>query len=370
MSGTTVRKMALASLMSILLLMGVSSSFAVGEYTAAHLLELYDKARADLLNMLAAYGGGTGAENLTENLTGTVTVTEPLNSTLTLNETSIELEAGSGEGGETPHCADIYSKVMSYVQLADQYAEAAKASLSAGNYKLAATQALKALNIIGEIYVRLSICLGTQSGLTSEEMDLSASGNESMPLKATGNLTVNATLNYTHTHMAPGLLSAILRHEIRLSRLKATIQAAEDSGMNVSDAWDLASKVEETLDEAKELTLSGDANGAARLLAEANKLMAEIVKILKTSSAVAIEHRKRHSANENGTNISVSEEMNKTNKTKEMNKTKTERGKNPVTPPGWEKKDHDKGTPPTETERGKGHGNHGKGHQENEGGES
>ncbi|MEM3691853.1 MAG: hypothetical protein QXS61_05170, partial [Candidatus Korarchaeum sp.] len=92
--------------------------------------------------------------------------------------------------------------------------------------------------------------------------------------------------------VAPGLLVAILRHEVRLARLNAIIARAENASLNVSVAKDLSDQAAQLLEEARAQALAGNANAAAQLMAEANKIMAQIVKLLKMSSSNAIKTKK------------------------------------------------------------------------------
>ncbi len=257
-------------LMIFLLLVSIIPSVALTEETATYLLKLYEEAKQELTLTLNTYFSPTSSE---ENISTTTLET--------MNETTTESESESA-GPYIKACSDIYEEVKNSISLADQYAYAAKKSLDSGNYKLASQLALKALNTLGEAYVHLAKCVSILSVPR-------AMGNETS--NATGNLSMSHEMEM---HIAPGLLSAILRHEIRLSRLEAAISASEALGINVSYAWELINEVKDLLSQARELALEGDTQGSTSAIVQANKIMSLIVKVLKTSSSDAVKHRKIH----------------------------------------------------------------------------
>ena len=293
-----LKAVAVGGLMGLLVI-AITPSVAVNQYTATYLLELYVSARSDLVSLLDVYlnvsvSADIGSTSEIEGGTSTSTQTSTTTSTATSNTTSTTSSSTSTSSSwpgpmHHPSCADIEEFVNSTIQLADQYASAANVSLQSGNYVLASRQALEALNLVGRAYVRLSMCLS--------DMTLPEHGEEAGP-GANVSLGVNVTrgFNATHSphlagHPAVGLVSAVLRHEVRLSRLKATLKAAEESGVNVSQGWDLVDEVEDLLARAKELALEGNSTAAAQLLKEANEAMSTLVSYLRTSSAVALERR-------------------------------------------------------------------------------
>ncbi len=297
-----------AFVLLLVLLTGTMSASAVDQYTATYLLDLYQRARAELLSLVALYEGenanndtaasigGLASTGTSENITSTEatsTVSDSLatNYTETLlqrNETlgnenatetnSVQIEAEVEMNGTrvSGMCLHLNQGVTTLISRADGFATAAKASLQAGNYRQAAKLALKALNIIGKAYVHLSMCL-----------DLSATP-PAMPETPANTTSTNTT---GHARIPPGLFSALLRHKIRLSRLEAAIEAAESSGVNVSSERDIAKRVEILLNQSEGLILIGDVQGAVKLMTEANNLMSQIVRALKTSSVEALVHR-------------------------------------------------------------------------------
>ncbi len=280
--------------LAILLLAAVTPSLAVNQYTATYLLELYFNARSDLVSLLDFYlsaGVSVNTESTSEaneTATGSTTIT-------TNASTSI---AGSGVLVSTHHpwCTNIGEMVNSTIQLADQYVSAANVSLQSGNYVLASRQALKALNLVGKAYVKLSMCLSDEGLLEYGQEEGGSGANVSVVTGANASVEMNVSHGFNTTnphagHPAIGLVSAVLRHEVRLSRLKAALKTAEESGVNVSEGWDLVGEVEDLLAKARELALEGNSSAAAQLLREANEAMSVLVRYLRTSSAVALEHR-------------------------------------------------------------------------------
>lgn len=267
-------------LMISLLLLSVIPSVALTEETATYLLKLYEEAKQELTLTLNTYFSlaSSEAEEYTDTTTSETTVTETVNEITT---TTTESESESA-GPYIKACSSIYEEVMNSISLADQYAYAANKSLESGNYKLASQLALKALNTLGAAYVHLTKCISVLSIPR-------AMGNKTS--NATGNLSMSHEMKMG-MHIAPGLLSAIVRHEIRLSRLEATISASEALGINVSYAWELVNEVKDLLSQARELALEGDTQGSTSAMAQANKIMSLIVKVLKTSSSDAVKHRK------------------------------------------------------------------------------
>lgn len=321
--GKTVILPLAAFALVILLLVGPISVSAVDQYTSTYLLDMYYKARADLLGLLASYkvtstASGPAVNSTPESESGntttstgttSTTVTETGSGTETLaNETTTEgtsqtttENSGSTTTLSTPtetesemgFCSHIEQEVDEIISEADGYAAAADANLQAGNYRQAAHLALKALNTIGKAYVHLTICLNNAA--SSE----AGRGNENATAYSQTN--TSTTANGSTSKIPPGLLSALLRHKIRLSRLKAVIKAAEESGINVSTELNATREIEGMLNQSEELLLNGDVKGAVKLMEEANKLMSELVRSLRTSSIEALAHRHKGGKGENVT---------------------------------------------------------------------
>ena len=266
-------------LMISLLLLSVIPSVASTEETATYLLKLYEEAKQELTLTLNTYFSPSPSSS--EEYTNTTTTTSETAATETVSETTIESESEPA-GPYIRACPDIYEEVVNSISLADQYAYAANKSIESENYGLASQLALKALNTLGKAYVHLAKCISVLS----------------IP-RAVGNKTSNATGNLSMSHemkmgmhITPGLLSAIARHEIRLSRLEAAISASEALGIDVSYPWELVNEVKDLLSQARELALEGDTQGSTSAMVQANKIMSLIVKVLKTSSSDAVKHRK------------------------------------------------------------------------------
>lgn len=247
-----------------LLIAGPLSSLAIDAYSASYLIELYEKSKNDLLGIIGSLGSSEDVTNETD-----------INSTLTT----------------VTRCSYAKEEVIRILGVADSYIEQAKSLLSSGSYEEAAKLALKALNTIGRAWILVGQCFGSRvveatnitTNITSAIVN--ATVNASINANVT-NTTINATVNASRT--APGLLVAILRHEIRLARLNAIITKAENLGLNVSVAKNLSIQAVRLLEEARAQALAGNVNAAAQLLAEANGLMAQMVKSLKAGSSKAI----------------------------------------------------------------------------------
>ncbi len=338
--------------LTLILLAGVIPATASDQYTAKYLLDLYQKARAELIDLLAQYEGSidvqtttttttssSGSESETttaSTVTGTITATTTSSTTSLTTTTDTETNATSGL------CARISDEVNLLISQADQLAEAANSNLESGNYKLAANLALKALNTIGKAYVHLAICMNANTSI-------STGGT------TTGTETETTEFS-TPRKIPPGLLSTILRHEIRLNRLRAAIEAAGNSGVDVSAESEMADEVESLLSQSRELLLSGNVSGAVSLMTQANRLMSKIVRSLKTSSVEALEHRKSHGRKTITAN------------TPEMT-TGTERGqgRGKGMGKGHDGSDHTRTIPPGH-EKKSGNNGRGKGHNKNTGG--
>ncbi len=305
------------ALLSSLLAVTMVSSSAVGnssssELTATALISLYKEAKADLLNTLNTYfnasttlsGGGATANVNTTAVNATINI----NSTTTVETTAVNINMSATESLEGMNgtlstkmalghtnsslCSNIYNITLSYVRQADQYIEAAEANIEAGNYNMAAHQALKALNILGKAYVHLTHCIA-----------------QSQAQKPMNNSLRNVNVTGPNSsHIAAGLMSAILRHEIRLSRLRAALQEANNSGINVSSAWNFLSQAQDLLSKARDLVMEGNSSAASNIMAEANRIMAQIVRTLKAGSIEAIKHGKWHVRGNKSLTINMSEQ--------------------------------------------------------------
>ncbi len=292
-----IRTFVLVMLLSSLLTVTLISSSAIGnssEFTAVTLISLYKEARADLLNTLDIYFNASTI-NTEVNATISVNVTSTTGNVTDTNAIGSSNASGGVETGYSNSflCSNIYEVTLNYVKQADQYIEAAEANVKADNYNTAAQQALKALNILGKAYVHLMHCVETHK----------------QPIS---NSSINATA--TNGHMAAGLISAILRHEIRLSRLKAALQAANNSGVNLSSAWDMVSQAQDLLSKAKDLAMEGNSSAAGNMMVEANRIMAQIVRTLRAGSVEAVEHGKWHARRDRGTNKGMNMSVNSTSK--------------------------------------------------------
>ncbi len=292
-----IRTFLLIILLSSLITATLISSSAAensSELTATTLISLYKGARIDLLNTLNAYfnvstasSGGNASINANASGSSNETVSGSgvevsANAAVSINANA----SGSSMAVNASFCTNIYETTLGYVKQADQYIEAAEANIKAGNYNIAAHQALKSLNILGKAYVHLTHCIEMQKQSASSSL-----GN------ATG---------LANGHVAAGLMSAILRHEMRLSRLRAVLQAANSSGVNVSSAWNLVSQAQDLLSKAKDLVTEGNSS-ASNIMAEANRITAQIVRTLKAGSIEAIEHGKwRVRGNRSIMNINMS----------------------------------------------------------------
>lgn len=323
LGGSSLAPRILAAVGLSVILVMTAPTLAVNQHTASYLLDLYLSARSDLISLLKAYlsSGAVGSGLGTGSASTSSPAPTPSNtstSTAAANTSSSPNSSSTGTGGYTTvtstgtttgvrlstqvpsWCADIDERINSTLQLADQFALAANVSMQSGNYALASKQALKALNLIGKAYVKLSLCMSavpgsiTAEGNTSATLSLSPEANASVSA-GTGAGAANATgwLNHHHNlkHQGAGLISAILRHEIRLSRLKAALRKAGEFEVNVSQGWSLSQQAEDLLRRAREAALAGNSSSAAQMLKEANEIISELITYLRATSAVALEHK-------------------------------------------------------------------------------
>jgi len=232
-----------------------------GGTTAEYLLDLYNATRARLLEIASMVEGAQ------------VQVDVEVNASFNLSAAPSSTNATSATGNYThAACANLMSLVEASIARGDELASQARAALEAGDYRGAASLALRAINSLTPAFVHVTICLN---------WNLRSAGG--------GNQTqVNAT---SPSHVPPGLMAAVTRHELRLSRLMAAAQAAEDAGMNVSGVEDFLEQAEELLVSSREEALAGNVTGASALMAEANRLMSQAARVLHTASARAAERK-------------------------------------------------------------------------------
>ncbi len=202
--------------------------------TAEYLLDIYETTRAKLLEMIEA------AVNWSVGMT-------------------------SGANASSEACTQLKANVEVAIAEGDALAEQARAALEAGDADKAAVLAIRAINALTRAFVQATVCIGF-SGVTG---------------------------NQTHAPPAPpaGLMAAITRLEVKLSRLMATAKAAAASGMNVSGAMDLLQEASAELQAAREAALEGDVRDATMSIARANQLMGKAISILRAASTTAMEHR-------------------------------------------------------------------------------
>ncbi len=232
-SGASVStKLAALTLLALMAVPVVGYASAATATTASLLLDIYESTRAKLMEVVEVY----------------------VNQTATAG-------ASNATGAPGP-CHQLEVNVEVAIAEGDSLAEQARAALEAGDVDEAAVLAVRAINALTRAFVKATVCVG----FPAEE------GNQTVP---------------------PGLMAAITRLEVKLSRLMATAEAAEAAGMNVSGAMDLLREASAELQAAREAALSGDTRAAAESISRANRLMGEAVSILKTASTVAVERRAR-----------------------------------------------------------------------------
>ncbi|MDK2464509.1 MAG: hypothetical protein QI223_07045 [Candidatus Korarchaeota archaeon] len=230
-AGASARaKLAAAALLALMAVPVVVYASPTTATTASYLLDIYESTRARLIEIVEVYVNWTaGASNATS-------ASGPC------HQLEVNVEAAIAEG--------------------DALAEQARAALEAGNADEAAVLAIRAINALTRAFVQATVCVSFPG----------EARNQTAP---------------------PGLMAAITRLEVRLSRLMATAEAAEASGMNVSGVIDLLQEASAELQVAREAALSGDVRAAAESISRANRLMGEAISIIKTASTVAVEHRAR-----------------------------------------------------------------------------
>ncbi|MCS7102957.1 MAG: hypothetical protein NZ992_03645 [Candidatus Korarchaeum sp.] len=306
-----------------LLTVGPLSSVAIDSYSASYLIDLYERSRSDLLSVFGSLGGSevSSTDNTTNSTTNNTTEEEVVGGNNVTTTTTVSSK-----------CSYAQEEIANIVEVADSYIEQAKSLLSSGSYKEAAKLALKALNTLGRAWILVGQCFSSRVVEVNANVTANITNNT-----ATANATVNNTINATvnASRVAPGLLVAVLRHEIRLARLNAVITKAENLSLNVSVAKNLSAQVAQLLEEARAQALAGNVDAAAQLIAKANNLMAQIVRSLKTSSSKAI----------------------KVGKLEEVKvRMKNETAKLELIPPGLEKREAwkgDKGKPEAHPGKGK-----------------
>ena len=328
MVGTRV----LAVFLVALFLMGPLLTLAIGPYTASYLIELYEKSRSEISSIV----GNITNTNITTNTTGNYSYEWNWSNQSAGNSTSYNSTNTSPYNWSfgTSRCSNAQEEISGILSKADSYIAEAKALLSSGNYREAAKLALKAINTLGRAWIIIGQCYAPISTQTNATVNVTTN----VTTNTTTNLTTNTTNLTNATKVAPGLLVAILRHEVRLSRLKAMISAAENASLNVSEAENLSQQVEALLEQARAYALAGDKDTAAQLMAKANSLMSQIVKFLKESSSKAVKEGKVEKIKGMKFNATIGDKLPPGIEKKE------EKGKKPEVPPGQAKKE-DKGKP-------------------------
>ena len=321
MVGTRV----LAVFLVALFLMGPLLTLAIGPYTASYLIELYEKSRSEISSIVG------NITNITTNTTGNYSYEWNWSNQSAGNSTSYNSTNTSPYNWSynwsfgASRCSNAQEEISGILSKADSYIAEAKALLSSGNYREAAKLALKAINTLGRAWIIIGQCYAPISTQTNATVNVTTN--------TTTNLTTNTTNLTNATKVAPGLLVAILRHEVRLSRLKAMISAAENASLNVSEAENLSQQVEALLEQARAYALAGDKDTAAQLMAKANSLMSQIVKLLKESSSKAVKEGKVEKIKGMKINATIGDKLPPGIEKK---------GKKPEVPPGQAKKDKGK----------------------------
>jgi tetratricopeptide (TPR) repeat protein len=310
MVGTRV----LAVFLVALFLMGPLLTLAIGPYTASYLIELYEKSRSEISSIVG---------NITTNTTGNYSYEWNWSNQSAGNYTSpYNYNWSYNWSFGASRCSNAQEEISGILSKADSYIAEAKALLSSGNYREAAKLALKAINTLGRAWIIIGQCYAPISIQTNATVNVTTN--------TTTNLTTNATNLTNVTKVAPGLLVAILRHEVRLSRLKAMISAAGNASLNVSEAENLSKQVEALLEQARAYALAGDKDTAAQLMAKANSLMSQIVRCLKESSSKAVKEGKVEKIRGMKINATIGDKLPPGIEKK---------GKKPEIPPGQAKKE-------------------------------
>ena len=315
MVGTRV----LAVFLVALFLLGPLLTLAIGPYTASYLIELYEKSRSEISSIV----GNITTNITTTNTTGNYSYEWNWSNQSAGNYTSpYNYNWSYNWSFGASRCSNAQEEISGILSKADSYIAEAKALLSSGNYREAAKLALKAINTLGRAWIIIGQCYAPISIQTNATVNVTTN--------TTTNLTANATNLTNVTKVAPGLLVAILRHEVRLSRLKAMISAAGNASLNVSEAENLSKQVEALLEQARAYALAGDKDTAAQLMAKANSLMSQIVKFLKESSSKAVKEGKVEKIRGMKINATIGDKLPPGIEKK---------GKKPEIPPGQAKKE-------------------------------
>jgi len=317
----------LAVFLVALFLMGPLLALAVQPYTASYLIELYEKSRNEISSIVG-------------NITTTTTVNATTNVTAyggNLSNQGAE-NITSSYNTSVSRCSNAQEEIASILSKADSYIAEAKALLSSGNYREAARLALKAINTLGRAWIIIGQCYAPLS-IETNATNMTTNATVNATVNATINATVNATNLTKVTKVAPGLLVAILRHEVRLSRLKAMISAAKNASLNTSEAENLSQQVEALLERARTYALAGDKDTAALLMAKANSLMSQILRCLKESSSKAVKEGKVEEIKRMKLNVTIGDKL-----PPGIEKKEAWKDKKPEVPPGQAKKE-DKGKP-------------------------
>ncbi len=153
------------------------------------------------------------------------------------------------------YCATPYMEANASLDLADKYAKAAEVSLQSSNERLGETNALKALNLLGSSYLELISCISKWRIDAIEEP-------------------------------APAPIYDVMRHELRLERLKSVVIAMESEGRNTTHLEELILQAERNLSKARISGLSGDLNGTAHYLKIVDRVLSDLVESLKSGGRI------------------------------------------------------------------------------------
>ncbi|GEM_PF-4767499 len=198
-------------------------------------------------------------------LTGTLYVHSEAGNSVTLgilglyNVTRTDLSVLlSRIGGAEPvmeHCGQQYKEAETNLELSDKYAKAAEVSLQSSNERLAATNALKALNLLGNSYADLLICLS--------RWRIDVLGNQ-----------------------RPSPIYDVMRHEMRLERLKSVVINMKAEGVDTSRIEGLLLQAERNLSRARISGLSGDRNETAHYLRVVDQLLSDVIDAIVAQQSV------------------------------------------------------------------------------------
>ena len=258
-----------ASILISLLVVSILATNMATERTMTYILELSEKTRQGLFDILETYFNTSNIESMglaaPENLTATDIMT-------LANETSGNvIRVDNSTLYSLEDCSSMYDKMMEYINLANQFAATAESDLRSGNLESAVESSLRALRTLEKVRACLARCT---SLLGTTRTEVGANTNIDMP--------TSPVEFHPKDRAISNMLSTILDRKIRLDGLRTAMEGVGDISTSLNSSWSLIAHVKDLLSQTEELTLERGGDGTVAPLGDINELISQIMALFKT----------------------------------------------------------------------------------------